>query len=87
MTREEAIRRLDGMKSLYPYENNPHKEAIDMAIEALQRPQGKWIKTHEDGHGYWVGTCSNCGKYSMEVRNFCPNCGADMKGKNNDHSY
>lgn len=35
MEREEAIRRLDGMKSLYPYENNPHKEAIDMAIEAL----------------------------------------------------
>lgn len=35
MTREEAIRRLGGMKSLYPYENNPHKEAIDLAIESL----------------------------------------------------
>ena len=49
MEREEAIRRLDGMKSLYPYENNPHKEAIDMAIEALQTDEVlckdcKWYK-------------------------------------------
>ena len=36
------------------------------------RPHGEWIKTHEDGHGYWVGTCNNCGKYSMEVGDFCP---------------
>lgn len=36
MTREEAIRRLGGMKSLYPYENNPHKEALDLAIESLR---------------------------------------------------
>ena len=70
-------------------------EALDMAIEALQaqpitqrrmyqlgyrqaqkdRLKGEWIDCD------WSIKCSECG-YSMPwaVRNFCPNCGADMRG-------
>ena len=80
MTKEEAIRRLDGMKLLYPYENNQHKEAIDMAIKALtDRPTGKWVDNGIPNS--ILSKCSNCGytagAFSM---NYCPSCGARMKG-------
>ena len=59
-----------------------------------ERPMGEWI---DDGwHGDWAwetdgrGNCWHsyrCSLCNAEVRvmsNFCPNCGADMRGKNND---
>ncbi len=49
------------------------------------RPQGEWIGNHFDEHH-----CFLCGHYALyeeepdgyyEVQsNFCPNCGADMRG-------
>lgn len=68
---------------------NHCKEAINMAIEALKdRPQGKWIKTSDgDGWNDWyVFKCPLCGatiedrQYRSWEYNFCPNCGAKMKG-------
>ena len=47
------------------------------------RPKGEWIDEHEDGHGSWVGTCSQCHKIE-KVTNFCPNCGARMKGADDE---
>lgn len=61
MTREEAI---DVLKANYPdscYELL--REAVDMAIEALEkepRPAGKWLP-YEYGSEIWH-KCSNCGK-------------------------
>ena len=40
-----------------------------------KRPKGEWI---DDEHGT---TCSNCGELSHRWSNFCPNCGADMRGE------
>ena len=40
------------------------------------RPQGKW----EAYDGYCK--CSICGKFNVHANNFCPNCGADMRVKN-----
>ena len=76
------------------------KEAFDMAIEALeQQPKtGHWIG-HRDhcenlgvipsGLGVYEW-CSNC-DCSIDIRewqrnhyNFCPNCGADMRGEENE---
>lgn len=60
---------------------------VDMAIEALSidRPTGEWID--------WLGSgneweCSVC-KCSIESHgsiayNYCPMCGAKMKGENHD---
>ena len=41
--------------------------------------KGKWIRNG------WAITCSECG-YDMPytVRRFCPNCGADMRGEQDD---
>jgi uncharacterized protein (UPF0212 family) len=60
------------------------EEAQHMAIEALKqepRAEGKWI-TNKDGYS----KCSECG-FSFgcivcphDETDFCPNCGADMRG-------
>lgn len=50
----------------------------------LDRPKGKWIEYDEDG--LYAGECSCCKwkavLYESNVlgMNFCPNCGADMRG-------
>lgn len=49
-----------------------------------QRKTGKWIDT---GSGQ---ECSECGEiqYGYDSgRNFCPNCGADMRTKETDYDY
>ena len=62
--------------------------ALNMAIEALRqdkRPKGRWIETCMAD----VYQCSNCKKATKMdefcdsdiLRNFCPNCGADMRGE------
>ena len=55
------------------------EKIIDSAptIDAVSVVHGTWIDEHEDGHGEWVGTCSQCHK-TARVANFCPNCGAKM---------
>ena len=52
-------------------------------IDAVSVVHGEWLDEHEDGHGYWVGTCSQCGKEKC-VDNYCPNCGAKMKGADDE---
>jgi len=57
---------------------------LDKYDDTKGRPHGEWLDTHEDGHNYWVGTCSICHKYSRVVGNFCPNCGTSMRSKESD---
>lgn len=54
----------------------------------VDRPQGKWIKQY-NGNGwddFWDYKCSNCGKVYerasgvLYYANYCPNCGARIKG-------
>ena len=80
MTNEEAIKVI---KANYPsggYENL--KEALDMAIQALQEQKvGKWIFGETMGH--WWMKCSECCK-SQDGQTlcftYCPHCGAKMEG-------
>ena len=51
------------------------------------RPQGEWIDVVTgDQYKMWSNlTCPECGTvfeeiYSPSLYNFCPNCGADMRG-------
>ena len=54
-----------------------------------ERPQGEWIDTGEEqgalGIIYKIRKCSKCSwEHSLVIPdNFCPNCGADMRGDNN----
>lgn len=52
-----------------------------------ERKKGKWVPEFDGkftGGAYWF-SCSKCKRIVPEVRNggwnFCPNCGADMRGK------
>lgn len=44
------------------------------AVEIADRPQGEWIKDDD-----WC-KCSVCGNTFDELTDFCPSCGARMKG-------
>lgn len=49
----------------------------------INRPQGEWI----DVSGGWSANeeCSLCGEIVHEYNyNYCPNCGAKMRGKKHD---
>ena len=63
-------------------------QAGELAIKALEeRPQGEWIITEEEqgafGIVYKVRKCSKCGwEHSLIIPdNYCSNCGADMRVK------
>ena len=59
-----------------------HASAVDP--ETL-RPKGRWIEHEwaEEENGLLVSNfeCSNCCRWEREVSDFCPNCGADMRGE------
>ena len=63
-------------------------EALSLAIEALKEPErkkGKWISELKDD-GDSLLRCSICNypvSYFWGRTNFCPECGADLREKNN----
>ena len=88
---EDLIKRIDAIEAIRRERNI--KALLD--IPAVEPKQGEWI-TEYNGNGwndYWDYTCSNCGKkYErgdavLYKANFCPNCGARMKGVDNVHDY
>lgn len=59
-------------------------EAIDnMPTVEPKRKTGKWIR---EGWEVVYLRCSVCGyrDYAEEHNNFCPNCGADMRGEKDE---
>lgn len=72
-------------------------EIMELPSAQLERPKGKWMphieKTREYigtvlvnvRYDYWL--CDTCG-YRVEdgqpLYNFCPNCGADMRGREDE---
>ena len=83
MNREEAINILKGAIK---------KPILTMGIEALENQKtGHWINRHNiyANRTFDTKVCSECQyEYSYDAEtgisnaNFCPNCGAKMKGEN-----
>ena len=77
MTREEAKWVLELIRDRYSSVDvdrlsltDAETDAMDMAIEALERQQGRWLLD---------GRCSECLVAPLTShKNFCPNCGAKM---------
>lgn len=56
-------------------------EIIKILAEENVIPQGEWDKRHTELLKYFV-KCEKCGEEIMTShKNFCPNCGADMRGE------
>ena len=58
------------------------------AVDAVGRKKGKWIPQFDKWGDYVTTTegykCSECGEFDTMKDNFCPNCGADMRGEADD---
>lgn len=56
--------------------------AFELAIKALkEKPRGEWIEHYDCSDGFTWLTCTRCMfKAYEDDYNFCPNCGADMRG-------
>ena len=62
---------------------------LDEAIKIINRKktQGEWIKTEYDKGKFYFACSTKCGEALTEIEeknlpNYCPNCGAKMKGEN-----
>ena len=88
MTREEVIEYLENIKYINAYHRCREGIAIDKAIEEIQKPEkkkGHW-KDFDCGNSYECTYCGeiwtlNDGTPEENNMNYCPKCGADMRGK------
>ena len=80
----DLVRRSDAIEAV---ENNSYgmgSRASVKAIKALpsaEAVQGEWTNV-----GVLTVRCSNCKSefHELEAMNFCPNCGADMRGEDGE---
>ena len=57
------------------------ENALILGAKLAQRPQGEWIEHHIKGKDFFGnGFICECGRIVKQKENFCPNCGADMRG-------
>ena len=69
-----------------PYPDDYHtplgtlRACVDDA-PSIERKRGEWID--DDKHNHKYHRCSICGlgRFNWGEDNFCPNCGADMRGE------
>lgn len=63
-------------------------------VDAVPVRHGKWLPKHHyiAGHEFVSGhICSECGDDALNAEgdefltDYCPNCGADMRGGNSEH--
>ena len=81
--REDAIKAVLGLtmyKGCVPVDSVIFNIKKIPTINA-DRPKGEWIK---DAEWWCVYKCSVCGETFDELTNFCPYCGADMRGEDNE---
>ena len=80
ISRQDAI---DAVRSYYDEQYalcDSIEELIEKLPSAQERKKGEWITKSTNGEMFDV--CSVCGYVEWdEPHNFCPNCGADMRGE------
>ena len=59
-------------------------DTIEMLSEKAREPKrGEWIDRSGGIEGAW-NCCSVCGEQAIDLYDFCPNCGAKMKGADDE---
>ena len=77
------------MEKIYRVQmNSKGMPNFSTAVEIADRPQGEWIEVTNGRGGH---ECSNCHAYAPSymsgdehLSDFCPNCGARMKGADDE---
>lgn len=65
-----------------------HGDTVREILERLptiERKTGKWLKAYGDHEAFGIRPfyryCSECNESTVWAYNFCPHCGADMRGE------
>jgi Zn finger protein HypA/HybF involved in hydrogenase expression len=77
----EYIRREDLMERAGRWQLNTREAIAEMIMsvpsaDVVERKRGEWFD-----RGSLSCRCSNCGCKANKEYSFCPNCGADMRGR------
>ena len=94
--REDAIKAVENVSENYTKEGDrewhPHIDFITQAlvqVPSVSPKRGEWIDRSDGGrilNPWWENyECSKCGQYGTRIWNFCPNCGARMKGADDEY--
>ena len=59
---------------------NEYMRGYDAARRVYKRPDGEWLTNYTSQFMNPGRHCSLCGKVVEFSENFCPECGADMRG-------
>ena len=80
---KDTIYRQDAIKAVDAFLGTDAIVERIKTLSSADRPQGEWVRYMGD-----IWTCSACGESLMcddiECNNFCPNCGARMKGADDE---
>jgi len=70
------------------YDRDQYSKGFAEAREKYERPQGEWFYRVNGFSNMSMEYCSICNfptPIYLDKPNFCPNCGADMRGDKNDN--
>lgn len=84
ISREDVLNMIIVAGECEPDLGYTHLHDVIKSLPSSEPRMGEWIE-HEDPCGFFdtIPVCSECG-HTTKIReryNFCPNCGADMRGK------
>ena len=91
--RSDAIKAMEELSEHYTDEGREWHPHIDFVLDELRKiptvepKRGEWI-VHSNGKMCDCSVCNESYDRTFEYVdewNFCPNCGADMRGADNEH--
>lgn len=62
------------------YDRDQYRDGYEAAEKKYKRPEGEWLFKKQTNDNRITGQCSNC-KERSRINNYCPCCGADMRGE------